>query len=75
MNFNLNATHKKLSFLFILSTLISVTYAQSYKSALQKVNTFLKSFDNGYYGHLEIKDGVFIVEREMNNLKKHTILL
>lgn len=49
---------KKFSCLFILSALISVTYAQSYKSALQKVNTFLKTFDDGYYGHLEIKDGV-----------------
>lgn len=28
-----------------------------YQSALEKLNTFLKTFDNGYYGYLEVKDG------------------
>lgn len=30
---------------------------QNSKTALQKVNDFLKTFDNGYYGYLEIIDG------------------
>lgn len=28
-----------------------------YKAALDKVNNYLKTFDSGYYGYLEIKDG------------------
>ncbi|MCB9032697.1 MAG: hypothetical protein H6553_02555 [Chitinophagales bacterium] len=28
-----------------------------YKTALNKVNKYLKTFDNGYYGYLEVKDG------------------
>ncbi|MCB0508073.1 MAG: hypothetical protein KDD21_07235 [Bacteroidetes bacterium] len=29
----------------------------NYKDALDKLNKYLKTFDNGYYGYLEIKDG------------------
>jgi hypothetical protein len=36
------------------STLIS---SGNYQTALKKLNEYLKTFDNGYYGYLEIKDG------------------
>lgn len=29
----------------------------NYQTALKKINEYLKTFDNGYYGYLEIKDG------------------
>lgn len=32
-------------------------FSQSYKEQLKNINEFLKTFDNGYYGYLEIKDG------------------
>jgi len=41
--------------ILIVSTYLS--FAQSYATELKKVNNYLKTFDNGYYGQLEIKDG------------------
>ncbi len=29
----------------------------NYQASLQKINDYLKTFDNGYYGYLELKDG------------------
>ena len=48
---------KKTTATIILITLFHVGFSQSYKEELKKVNDFLKTFDNGYYGYLEIKDG------------------
>lgn len=46
----------------ILLTVITIffcnfSFSQSYEKALQEVNNYLKTFDNGYYGYLEIEDG------------------
>lgn len=46
----------RLSFLLYLSLPVFV-FGQSYQAELSKLNTFLKTFDNGYYGYLEVKDG------------------
>jgi len=35
----------------------SNTNKGNYQENLSKLNTFLKTFDNGYYGYLEVKDG------------------
>ena len=32
--------------------------AQDYVKVLDRINTFFETFDGGYYGHFEIKDGV-----------------
>lgn len=40
-------------------------FSQSYQSALKKLNDYLKTFDNGYYGYLEIKDG-YLYDRFKN---------
>ncbi len=40
--------------LLFLTIFISKTYSQTYTEALNKVNDYLKTFDNGYYGYLEI---------------------
>lgn len=39
------------------STTTKTTSSSNYQDALKKVNNYLKTFDNGYYGYLEIKDG------------------
>jgi hypothetical protein len=48
---------RKISVTIILATIFYSSFSQSYKEQLKKVNDFLKTFDNGYYGYLEIKDG------------------
>jgi hypothetical protein len=53
---------KKTTATILLITLFYVGFSQSYKEELKKVNDFLKTFDNGYYGYLEIKDG-FLYDR------------
>jgi hypothetical protein len=44
-----------ITILIILSC--KITFGQNYATQLQKVNQYLKTFDNGYYGYMEIKDG------------------
>ena len=39
------------------STKTATTSNSNYQSSLKKINEYLKTFDNGYYGYLEIKDG------------------
>jgi hypothetical protein len=46
----------------INSTKITTTSNSNYKTALQKLNDYLKTFDNGYYGYFEVKDG-YIYDR------------
>ncbi len=46
-----------LPFLIILSTL---GYSQNFQRELKKINDYLKTFDDGYYGYFEIKDGYLI---------------
>ena len=48
---------KKATATILLVSLFYNIFSQSYKEELKKVNDFLKTFDNGYYGYLEIKDG------------------
>ncbi|HRH57632.1 MAG TPA: hypothetical protein PLS10_08275, partial [Chitinophagales bacterium] len=48
---------KKTISLILFITLFHISFSQSYKEQLKKVNDYLKTFDNGYYGYLEIKDG------------------
>ena len=50
----------KKAILFLLTTLIIISsYGQSYKEPLEKLNKYLVTFDTGYYGHLEVKEGYF----------------
>jgi hypothetical protein len=48
---------KAISILFLL-ILVSLCYGQEYKTYLDKVNEYFVKFDGGYYGHLEIKEGI-----------------
>ncbi|HOU46592.1 MAG TPA: hypothetical protein PLL99_02245, partial [Chitinophagales bacterium] len=48
---------KKKSSLILLLFSFNFLTAQNYQSELKKLNDYLKSFDNGYYGYIEIKDG------------------
>lgn len=53
----MDSTMKK-SVMLILSILISLSgFSQSYSTELNKLNEYLKTFDNGYYGYLEISGG------------------
>ena len=48
----------KISILFLFTILcFTQSFSQPYKTQLEKINKYLKTFDNGYYGYLEIKDG------------------
>lgn len=50
----------KKAILFLLTTLIIISsYGQSYKEPLEKLNTYLVTFDTGSYGHIEVKEGYF----------------
>jgi hypothetical protein len=49
--------YKKYFILIGILFLNSVAFSQNYTVQLNKINQFLKTFDNGYYGYLEIKDG------------------
>lgn len=48
---------KKLSSLFLLLCIGISSFAQSYQPELNKLNDYLKTFDDGYYGYFEVKDG------------------
>jgi hypothetical protein len=48
---------KKTTATILFISLFYNIFSQNYKEELKKVNDFLKTFDNGYYGYLEIKDG------------------
>ncbi|HUM53584.1 MAG TPA: hypothetical protein PK431_17320, partial [Chitinophagales bacterium] len=41
----------------VVSTTTTSTKTNDYNSVLKKINDYLKTFDDGYYGYLEIKDG------------------
>lgn len=48
---------KRINFLIVfLVTLLNSGFSQSYREQLKRINDYLKTFDNGYYGYLEIKD-------------------
>lgn len=65
----MDSTMKK-SAMLILSILISLSgFSQSYTSELKKLNDYLKTFDNGYYGYLEISGG-YLYDRFKSG--KHT---
>ena len=49
---------KKIFATLIFALLLSTSYSQSYTVLLEKLNVFLKTFDNNWYGHLEIKNGM-----------------
>ena len=53
---------KKKSSLILLLFSFNFLTAQNYQSELKKLNDYLKSFDNGYYGYFEVKDG-YIYDR------------
>ncbi len=48
---------KKISLALLLILAATISFGKSYQEILQKINSFLEDFDNGYYGHLEIKNG------------------
>ena len=48
---------RKISSALLFIIIINSGFSQTYKEQLKAVNDFLKTFDNGYYGYLEIKDG------------------
>ncbi|MES2431758.1 MAG: hypothetical protein V4556_12535 [Bacteroidota bacterium] len=39
------------------TTEVSANKPGEYKTELKKLNDYLKTFDNGYYGYIEVKDG------------------
>jgi len=50
---------KKLLILFAFSFFSNDSFAQSYLESLGKLNKFLETYDGGYYGPIEVKDGYF----------------
>jgi hypothetical protein len=50
-------TMKKTFLIYSLFILSQVCLGQSYKTQLNQLNNYLKTFDDGYYGYLEVKDG------------------
>jgi hypothetical protein len=53
---------KKINLAILIFFSCQLIFSQSYKTQLKAVNDYLKTFDNGYYGYLEIKDG-FLYDR------------
>ena len=53
---------RKISSALLFIIIINSGFSQTYKEQLKAVNDYLKTFDNGYYGYLEIKDG-FLYDR------------
>ncbi len=50
-------TTKFLCFILILSLPVFAFSQSNYQSALKKLNDYFKTFDAGYYGYFEVKDG------------------
>jgi hypothetical protein len=48
---------KKLRIILLLLLTISAAKAQDYKRELSALNNYLRTFDNGFFGYLEVKDG------------------
>lgn len=48
---------KKIIALLVIILAFQSLQAQNYSKELKAINDYLKTFDNGYYGYLEIKDG------------------
>ncbi|HNE50430.1 MAG: hypothetical protein U0T31_01320 [Chitinophagales bacterium] len=48
---------KKIIPILLLQLSVNLSKAQDYQQILLNINNYLKTFDNGYYGYLEIKDG------------------
>lgn len=62
------------SFLFLFTTiLITSSYGQSYKEPLEKLNTYLVTFDNGSYGHIEVREGYFYLINKYGGYDKAKI--
>lgn len=57
---------KKLLILWISIFFINVSSAQKYIEPLKKLNTFLETFEKGYYGPFEVVDGFLIYNSEHN---------
>jgi len=46
---------------------MSLVFGQRYKSQLDKVNNFLRTFDNGYYGYISIENNNLCTNIKNNN--------
>jgi hypothetical protein len=57
-NLTTKAMSKKLVLSFVFLLMLSTAFSQSYTADLVKINEFLKILDNGFYGKLEIKNGM-----------------
>ena len=53
---------KKTTATILFISLFYNIFSQTYKAELKAVNDYLKTFDKGYYGYVEIKDG-FLYDR------------
>lgn len=53
---------KKILLCIIAAIYCNFGYSQITQTFLDDVNKYLKTFDNGYYGHIEINDGYLIVK-------------
>lgn len=49
---------RKIYSLIVVLLLSLSLQAQDYVKVLNRINTFFETFDGGYYGHFEIKDGI-----------------
>ncbi len=61
---------KRIGTACLLILFISCVYGQSYQPSLKKLNDYLKTFDNGYYGYMEVKDGYLIEHFKSGNYCK-----
>lgn len=49
--------HRIIFIFFVLFNFTNLSFGQGYQTQLNKINDYLKTFDKGYYGYLEIKEG------------------
>lgn len=52
---------KKLLFLFISIFFLHTAFSQSWQDALDKLNSYLQTYNGGYYGPVEVKDGIIYI--------------
>ena len=47
---------KTILIIIVIIAFVNVTYSQEYKEHLSTINTFLRTFDSGYYGPLSVDE-------------------
>lgn len=64
---------KKLICLSFISLVCNMAFSQSYDIELKKLNEYLEKFDNGYYGHFEVKDKVVYLNFKFGKFNRYNI--